>query len=320
MAVSGGGDSISLLLLLADWARTGGYPPPIVLTVDHGLRPDSARDAADVAARARGWNLQAHVLRWGARKPSSDIEGAAREARYRLTGEWCCTNGVCCLYVAHTIEDQAETFLLRLARGSGVDGLAAMKVVSPFPSPGCESLRLARPLLGVARNRLRAFLSARQEFWLEDPMNCDPRFARARLRTMWPMLEEAGLTAKRIADAARHLGRARSALDHDVVALMAKASRVKGGNVLLDAHVLASVPEEIGLRALARALMQVSGRVYGPRFERLERLLAAIAVGALGKGRTLHGCMVRDATRREACFGPHTLRISLEPPRRRRPA
>jgi tRNA(Ile)-lysidine synthase len=291
-----------------------------VLTVDHGLRPDSARDAAEVAAHARGWNLQAYVLRWVVRKPSSDIEGAAREARYRLTGEWCRANGVCCLYVAHTIEDQAETFLLRLARGSGVDGLAAMKVVSSFPSPGCESLRLARPLLGVARGMLRALLRARQVSWLEDPMNCDPRFARARLRTSWPMLEEAGLTAKRIADAARHIGRARSALEHDVTALMATASRENGGIVLLDGVMLASVPEEIGLRALARALRQVSSRGYGPRFERLERLLAAIGAGTLGKGRTLHGCMVRQAPRREACFGPYTLRISREPPRRRRTA
>jgi tRNA(Ile)-lysidine synthase len=316
VAVSGGGDSIGLLLLLADWSRAAGCPPPIVLTVDHGLRRDSARDAASVVARARGWNLQAHVLRWSSRKPLSDIEGAAREARYRLTGEWCRANGVGCLYVAHTIEDQAETFLLRLARGSGVDGLAAMKAVSPFPSPRCESLWLARPLLGVARDRLRAFLRLRQVSWLEDPMNCDPRFARARLRTLWPTLEEAGLTAKRITDAARHLGRARAALEHDVAVLMATASREIDGIVLLDGSVLVSVPEEVGLRALARTLMRVSGCGYGPRFDRLERLLAAIGAGALGKGRTLHGCVVRGAARREACFGPHTLRISREPPRK----
>ena len=319
VAVSGGGDSIGLLLLLADWSRAAGYPPPIVLTVDHGLRRDSGRDAASVVARARGWNLQAHLLRWGAGKPLSNVEGAAREARYRLTGEWCRANGVGCLYVAHTIEDQAETFLIRLARGSGVDGLAAMKAVSAFPSPECDSLRLARPLLGISRNRLRAFLRLRQVSWLEDPMNADPRFARARLRRLWPTLEEAGLTANRIADAARHLGRARSALEHDVTALMETASRESDGIVLLDGSVLASAPEEIGLRVLARMLTQVSGRGYGPRFDRLERLLAAIGAGAPVKGRTLHGCVVRAAARREACFGPHTLRISREPQRRRQP-
>jgi len=317
VAVSGGADSMALLLLLSEWARKNRRPPPVVLTVDHGLRPGSARDAARVTARAEGWGLEAHVLSWAGRKPQANIESAARAARYRLMGSWCRAAGLKCLYLAHTMDDQAETFLLRLARGSGVDGLAAMTEVSPFPSPGCEGLRVARPLLGIPRPRLRAFLETRAETWLEDPMNSDPRFARVRLRAAWSTLEGLGLSATRVAGAARHLARARAALVHDADALLARASIARGGCVLADADQLAAAPEEIGLRALAGLLTQVSGRTYKPRFERLERLFAAICGGGLGAGRTLHGCCIKPVAKRDAVFGEHTLRIKREAGRSR---
>jgi tRNA(Ile)-lysidine synthase len=137
VAVSGGGDSIALMLLLAAWARAQETPAPIVLTVDHGLRKGSARDARNVLARSKAAGLEAHVLTWRGNKPSADIEAAARDARYRLLGMWCLAHRIRSLYVAHSLEDQAETFLLRLARGSGIDGLSAMAPVARFPSPGC---------------------------------------------------------------------------------------------------------------------------------------------------------------------------------------
>lgn len=317
VAVSGGGDSTALMVLIGEWARAAGRELPLVLTVDHGLRPDSSRHTAAVVAQARAARLEAEVLKWRGRKPVSDIESAARTARYRLMGGWCRNRGIGCLYVAHSLEDQAETFLLRLARGSGVDGLSAMSAVAAWPLPGFEGLRLARPLLGVPRARLRATLVERKMSWQEDAMNADPRFARARLRAVWPDLERVGLSAKRIADAARHLARARSALEAEVEALLAEASRREGQTFLLDGARLAAVPEEIGLRALACVLMLVSGHAYRPRMERLERLMSAIRGGALRKGRTLHGCCIRSAGGREHCFGAQTLRVAPEPQRRR---
>jgi tRNA(Ile)-lysidine synthase len=227
-------------------------------------------------------------------------------------GEWCRSNGIRSLFVAHTIDDQAETFVLRLSRGSGVDGLAAMATVSAFPLAGFDALRLVRPLLDVSRSTLRAFLEARGESWLEDEMNTDPRFARARLRAAWPALEELGLSAARVAGAARHLARARAALDRETEKLLASASQKAGEYVLADAVRLGEAADEIGLRSLARLLMEVSGRPQRPRFERLESLFAAIRSGALGGGRTLHGCRVRRAPKRHACFGSNTLLISRE--------
>ena len=318
VGVSGGADSLALLFLLAGWAANAGKPPPVALVVDHGLQRGSKRVADNVAARARREGLTAHVLLWTGRKPLADIEAAARDARYRLMGNWCRRKGVRALFVAHSMDDQAETFLLRLMRGSGVDGLAAMSPVGAFPATDCENLRLARPLLSTPRARLRAFLVARGETWFEDEMNADRRFARVRLRDGWPVLQGMGFSAQRIAAAARHLARARDALDRDTRELLARAARADGETVLLDARAITAAPDEIGLRALAQVLMQVSGQFYRPRFDRLERLLGSIRLDGLKSGRTLHGCCIRPASKRVACFGSRTLSVVPEAGRRGR--
>lgn len=311
---------MALMALLSEWAEARAKPPPIVLTVDHGLRPGSAREGKAVLAAAKTAGLEAHALKWTGAKPKSDIEAAAREARYRLMGTWCRRHGIPALYLAHTREDQAETFLLRLARGTGLDGLAAMQPVAPFPLPGFGELVLARPLLGMGRSDLRAFLEGRGLAWSEDPMNEDPRFARVRLRAMWPALEAAGLTPGRIADAASHLARARAALEAAVSDALARHVRFEAGRALFDPAALGDTSEEVGLRVLAALLGRVSGAAYRPRFERLKRLYGAILAGKLGKGRTLHGCRIAPAPKRQAHFGGGTLMIVRETARGARSA
>ena len=138
--------------LLRDWANRAHLVPAVVLTIDHGLQSKSATNARKVLRWAKALGLRAHLLCWEGVKPKADIEAEARQARYRLMGEWCRTHGIATLYVGHTRDDQAETFLLRLARGSGLDGLAAMRVISPYPVPGFEELRLVRPLIDFERD------------------------------------------------------------------------------------------------------------------------------------------------------------------------
>jgi tRNA(Ile)-lysidine synthase len=312
VAVSGGGDSLALMHLLARWAKSQNAPAPFVLIVDHGLRKTSARDAKRAAGWAKALGLPAHVLTWKGRKPKGDIEAAAREARYGLMGDWARTNGIGALYLGHTRDDQAETFLLRLARGSGLDGLSAMRALAPYPLEGFESLRLVRPLLNEARDCLRDYLKALKQDWLDDPMNADPRFARVRLRAIRPMLEEAGLSAQRIADAAAHLSRARAALDEMTASVVTRACRLEKDFALVDAAMLAAAPHEIGLRALAGILMSVSGAQYRPRFTRLNFLFDRVRAGELGGGATLGGCRIGPAPKRQAVFGPATLLIRTE--------
>jgi tRNA(Ile)-lysidine synthase len=314
VAVSGGGDSISLMHHLEGWARRTGRPPPVVVTVDHGLRPDSAKAARAVSAAAKALRLKSHVLRWDGGKPLSDIEAAARAARYALIGAWARRHRIRAVYAGHTRDDLAETFLLRLGRGSGLDGLAAMRPHTAFPIAGYEDISLVRPLLAFDRTHLRRFLSGRNIGWSEDPMNEDDRFARARLRQLWPVLEQAGLSRARIADAADHLSRAREALDALTLALVTRAALPRGETVHLSVPALTAAPREIGLRALAHVLMAVSGEDYRPRFERLERLFDSIT-GQTMRGATLHGCKIALARRGAGAFGDRTIVLMREKPR-----
>ena len=317
VAVSGGGDSIALMHLLAQWAKKTRRPAPRVVTVDHGLRAGSAADARKVMRWAREAGLIAKTLRWAGPHPSSDIEAAARAARYCLMGEWARANGIAALYVAHTRDDQAETFLLRLMRGSGLDGLAAMRAIAPYPEPAFRELGVVRPLLALEREAVRGHLAARKLSWLEDPMNDEDRFARVRLRKLIPKLEQAGLSRQRIAAAASHLSRAREALDAVTAAVLERVARPRGEGVHVDAKGLAAAPREVGLRALAQLLMAVSGQTYRPRFERLERLFDKLRDGRLGGGATLHGCRVFIVPGEDGAFGAGTLTITQETARSR---
>jgi tRNA(Ile)-lysidine synthase len=291
VAVSGGADSLALALLTDDYARAQGGTVT-ALTVDHRLRPDSAGEAAQVA-RWLGAQGIAHctLVREGP-APAGDVQRAAREARYRMLEQECGRVGVLHLLTAHHREDQAETLLLRLARGSGLDGLAAISATTEL-----AVCRVLRPLLGVARARLTAILTARGQAWIEDPSNRDPAYARARLRGLAPLLAEEGLTAERLADTARRLGRARAALEGEVAALLARAVWLDpAGFAWLDPSPLGAAPDEIALRTLAALLACVGGATYPPRLDGIERLLAGLREG-LARGRTLGGCLVAPRRR-----------------------
>jgi tRNA(Ile)-lysidine synthase len=318
VAVSGGGDSLALMHLLRAFARTQKLEPPIVLTVDHGLRKSSAVDAKQVATWAKQAGLKAHVLAWRGAKPGRGIEAAAREARYRLMGAWLVKHKIATLFVGHTQDDQAETFLLRLARGSGLDGLAAMRPQAPWPVPDFAGLSVARPLLGLGRDHLRAYLEGLDQAWLDDPMNDDTAFDRVKIRKAQAVLAEAGLSSARIAAAALHLARARESLEIVTEAVLARAARKGEDGVLLDPAVLAAAPREVGLRSLASLLMAVGRQPYRPRFDSLERLFDRIVAGDLRGGATLHGCHIRPRAKKEKDFAPFSLVLQPESPRKTR--
>jgi tRNA(Ile)-lysidine synthase len=302
--------------LLRDFARASKLPAPVVLTVDHGLHGDSAKYARQVAAWAKQAGLKAQVLAWRGAKPKSGVEAAARDARYRLMGTWLTKRKIAALFVGHTLDDQAETFLLRLARGSGLDGLAAMRPRASWPVPGFAGLAVLRPLLGVARSDLRAHLTSLDQTWLDDPMNDDASFDRVKIRKARAALAKAGLTQERIAAAAAHLARARESLEIVTEAVLARAVHKAEQGLLLDAGALAAAPREVGLRALASVLMAVGGQAYRPRFESLERLFNRISDGSLGAGATLHGCHIRPAGRHGKDFAAFSLLVTPESPRK----
>ncbi|MBI5163417.1 MAG: tRNA lysidine(34) synthetase TilS [Magnetospirillum sp.] len=289
VALSGGADSMALALLSHTWAVARGGTAA-ALTVDHRLRPDSSAEAAQVAAWATAAGLSHTILVRTGDAPRGDIQAAARAARYALLEAWCRRAGILHLLLAHHRHDQAETLLLRLGRGSGVDGLAGMAAVEER-----RFVRLLRPLLPVDPDRLRATCRSAGQAWVEDPSNANHAYARVRLRRLLPSLAAEGLTVPRLAATAARLGRARAALEAEVAAAMVEAVVFHpAGFARLSPAALAAVPEEIGLRLLARLLAGIAGSDYGPRLERLEALADAVRRG-LSAGRTLGGCrLVRD--------------------------
>lgn len=289
VACSGGPDSMALALLASHWVRSCGGAVT-ALVVDHGMRPDSAEEAEMVRAWLTKAAVSAVVLTHPGRPPSSDRQAAARRARYALMREWCRNSGVLHLLLGHHLQDQAETFLLRLARGSGVDGLAAMA-----PVQETADVRLLRPLLGIPRERLLATLVQEGLRYVLDPSNDDRAFARVRMRAILPTLRPEGLTGPRLAATARRMRRARAALDAATTTVLAKAAAVyPEGYAVLTLAPLVDAPEEVGLRALSRLLVCIGGNSYGPRLERLERLYRWLSGGPSGRaaGRTLAGCRI----------------------------
>lgn len=285
VAVSGGCDSLALALLAHDWAGALGGEA-IALTVDHRLRRESAEEAKRVGTWLAKPGVPHHILPWAGPKPRSGIQAAAREARFERLFDWCRDHGVLHLLLAHHLEDQAETFLLRLSRGSGVDGLAAM---APLVEVPC--LRLLRPFLMVRKARLAATLKARGQVWIEDPSNRDSAHARVRLRAAMPVLAREGLDVARLSSTAERMARARAALEDATAGLLARAACVfEEGYARFDASWLVGAPEEVSLRALSRILMCVGGKTYPPRFDRLQRLFHDLQKDGLVTARTLHGC------------------------------
>ncbi len=294
LAVSGGVDSTALMHLAARWSQRVGRRAPAltVLTVDHGLRAESALECASVVRAAAALGLPAHVLRWEGAKPASGVQAAARAARYDLLASYAHAHGLSAIATAHHLDDQAETLLMRLARGSGVDGLAAMPAATRW-----AGVILLRPLLDMPKARLGASLVQAGVSWIEDPSNASARYERNRLRHAWQALEGLGFTAEALALTAARMRRAREALEAATDRFLDEHVRLEAaGYARLPLPALMAAPEEIALRALGRLLIAVGGQAVAPRLARLEALAEALRPGGR-QTRTLAGCrLVSDGT------------------------
>ena len=263
VAVSGGGDSLALALLAERWCRgRGGRVSALI--VNHGLRPEATEEAACVGGWIGAHGIAHRTLVWDGPKPISGLQAAARAARYDLMSSWCRTHGVLHLLLGHTREDQAETFLMRLEKGSGPDGLAAMSRVRALPF-----CRLVRPLLELPRAALRTTLAAFGQAWIEDPSNNDRRFARVRIRNA---IAAAGLAPSNLAKAASRYGEARVALQRQASCLVAASCDFHpAGFARFRPEVLLANDRDISLRALSRIVTAVGGAEFAPKRDRLER-------------------------------------------------
>lgn len=317
LAVSGGPDSTALLMLAARWRRASKHGPKLLaVTIDHGLRRESAGEARAVKRLARRLGVPHRTLRWQGEKPVTGLQQAAREVRYRLLAAFAKSARARHIVTAHTLDDQAETVLIRMMRGSGLAGLAGMAPVSRLPVSCDGEIVLVRPLLEIPKARLVATLARAKIAFADDASNRDPRFTRVRLRALMPALAREGLDARRLALLARRLRRADAAIDAAVDAAVAGAAAASvpqrsctdESAIVLAAEKFGSLPAEVALRLLGRAIAQ-AGEEGPVRLGKLESLLESLAQAlanaksaaaspAFRLRRTLGGAMVTLAAGR----------------------
>lgn len=283
VAVSGGGDSIALLHILAHCFEPGQVEL-FAATVDHGLRPEAEDEARQVGDLAKSLGIAHETLKWLDWDGRGNLQDQARRARYRLLADWAGSHGVSVVALGHTADDQAETVLMRLIRSAGVTGLAGMPVRRTLHGIG-----IFRPLLGVTREELRDYLRHNDVSWAEDPSNDDLRYDRVKVRRALEVLKPLGLTVQSLADVAENMGQARVALDWYSFLAARDCATVLCGSVSLDQHKFRLLPDEIGRRLLQRALIWISGAQYAPRRTALTEALKAVK---LGQSATLSGCRI----------------------------
>ena len=304
IAVSGGPDSTALLVMAAEWAARRGARIAAA-TVDHRLRPASAAEAEAVATLSAKLGVPHKTLAWTDAKPSTRVQERAREARYRLLIGHAHAIGADAIATAHHADDQAETVLFRLMRGSGVAGLSGMEAMSRR-----DRVTIARPLLGVAKRDLVAFCRSRGLAFADDPSNANPRFARPRLRALLDRLGEEGLNAEGLVRLARRAAEANEALERMTADVEARL----GADGEIDARDLFAEPIAIIHRTLARRIGKAGGRDESRiGLEKIEalalRLREALADGRV-LGANVGGALVRLSAKGGLSFAP-------EPARRR---
>lgn len=277
IALSGGSDSTALLCLATD---AFGPERLRAVTINHGLREGAREEAEKAGATCAALGIAHEIVTLNLAK-GSDLQARARNARYGALSAWARENAISAIALGHTQDDVAETFLMRLSRGSGVDGLARMP--ARFEREGCTFLR---PLLEARRSDLRDMLKARSLSWSDDPSNEDARFTRVQMRQAQAQLDALGLTPERLSQTAKWMRAASEVCEQAADSWIAQHARADHGDAVLDPIALREAPEETALRVLSRVLCNISGNPYRPRLSALSEAVQGASAT------TLHGCLI----------------------------
>ena len=293
VAVSGGSDSMALAFCLKRWAGQS----LVAFIVDHALRDESAAEAAQVKARLENLGIETEILRWEHPPIAARLHEKARQARYDLLSAACKRHGAKDLFLGHHREDQAETILMRLAKGSGIEGLSGMA-----PENLRNEIRLLRPFLSVSKTRLISTCTAAGIEFVTDPSNMSEKFARGRLRKNADLLAQEGMTIDSLLKLGARAAEVKDALDFYTTELLrATVVLEPGGTLCVDRHAFCRTPRATGLRALAACLRYIHDDVYPPEHKALSLLWDIFSSLAAEATRTLSGCLV-TMTENKICF------------------
>jgi len=289
LAVSGGPDSLALLLLAAEFAKAHGTPERfIVYSVDHGLRPEAAGEVAYVTEAARKLGFEARALRWEGKKPATGIQQAARTARYGLIAAAMKADRAEILLTAHHLADQAETVLMRLAHGSGIEGLRGMDYFAEI-----DGLVVVRPLLGVDPAELAKIVAASDLVPVIDPSNSDTDYERVRWRQMLPQLAALGLDARRLSRFADRMRDADQALASMAAPVETSVDPATGSQKLQYA-AFSRLPRAVAVRLMARLLGEVGGGQKPHDLAPIDQLTDKLRNSPALKRTSLHGCLIES--------------------------
>ncbi|OCX66173.1 tRNA lysidine(34) synthetase TilS [Thioclava sp. SK-1] len=278
VAVSGGSDSLATLLLLAQSRQVAA------VTVDHGLRPEAAQEASFVSALCARHAIPHEVLQWDGPAPTGNLMDQARRARLRLIAGWAKQNGIGHVALGHTLDDQAETFLMRLARRAGPEGLSGMRQRFEF-----DAVMFHRPVLAHARSDLRAYLAAQGQVWVDDPSNDNRAYDRVKARHAMQALGPMGLDAAAISHVIGHIKQSEAALNGILAQFVTDHVETPLGDVVIAQSGFSRLDHELRRRMMNAALCWVSGAEYVPRAAKVEGLLSVLTQPGV---RTVHGCHI----------------------------
>ncbi|MFN7038613.1 MAG: tRNA lysidine(34) synthetase TilS [Alphaproteobacteria bacterium] len=285
VAVSGGVDSVALAFLANTWIklRQGKI---IALTINHNLRPESNKEAEQTKKLLIENQIEHHIIKWNySNKPTSNIQNKAREARYNLLTEWCKNHNIIHLILAHHEDDQAETFMLRLERGSGLKGLACMASSSIK-----NGVRIVRPLLGFKKQQLYQYAISKKLNWIEDPSNQSDKYRRNIVRKK---LNDNNVSSEKLANTAKNLGRARVSLEKICAIHLVKLVKIFSlGYAVIDFKHFIILPEEEALTILSQVIRTIGSDAIGLRLNSLERLYQKLRTGNLYSTQTLGECKI----------------------------
>lgn len=284
VAVSGGIDSLSLVLLANEWAEKHNIKI-VGLTVDHGLRPSSLKEAEYVNGLLGQYRIEHHILKWEGEKPTSNIENSAREARYNLIMNFCRNNGIKSLLLGHHLQDQAENFLIRLFRGSGIAGLSSMQMVSER-----NGIKLIRPFLNVKKDDLKNYLIKNSIDWVEDESNSDEKYLRNKIRNFLNSFDDRDNIVRRINSAVSMFQLSENIIEEKVDSLenVIYFYNAEYRYYTVKLWKLLALDREIQYRIILKISKKVSGNVLNPRFSKLERVLDTLENL---KRYTFYGCI-----------------------------
>lgn len=282
LAVSGGGDSVAMLRLVAEWAQSSNVRL-FVYSVDHGLRESAAGEVKFVAGICETLGVDHRALKWADWSGEGNLPAEARKARYDLIADAARKDGTSTVLLAHTIDDQAETVLMALARRSGVDGLSGMPLARED-----RGITWLRPLLGQTRQSLRDYLRDIGQNWVDDPTNEDTAYERVRMRQAKEVLDELGLTGSALSDVAENMQRVRQQLEISSAEALERFAQPIAGAVKLSPALL-SEAEETARRVLMHCLCWVAPLSKTARRDAILRSLRQLAEG---QSVSLQGCLV----------------------------